>query len=58
MKERNGKGSSGAEKREATQDDQPVAATRSKRKVSDSKDHQVATQLRKKAAPKSKHSRK
>ena len=58
-KERNGKGSSGTGKRKVTQDDQPVAATRSKkRKVGDSKDHQAATQLRKKTAMKSKHSRK
>ena len=58
-KERNGEGSSSAGKRKATQDDQPVAATRSKkRKVTDSKDLHVATQLRRKAVPKSKYSRK
>ena len=39
-KKSNGEGRSGAEKRKATQDDQPMATTRSKRiKVSDSKDH-------------------
>ena len=58
-KKSNGKGRSSAEKQKATQDDQPMATTRSKRiKVSDSKDHQGATQSRKKAMPKNKHSRK
>ena len=58
-KKSNGKGRSGAEKQKATQDDQPMATTRCRRiKVSDSKDHQWATQSRKKAMLKNKHSRK
>jgi hypothetical protein len=40
---RNGEGSSGAEKRQVPQDDEPAAATRSKKKkINDSMDHQVA----------------